>query len=562
MADSNGSKPSGSTAPKFSHAWVGDGRFTNTGSAVLVSMPQTNVANPSLFYEFHICGKTLDARGIGVAGSPIILIGWNRNVAWGMTALGADQADLFRLKTDPDQPGQYVFDGQWRPLQTRDEVIQVKNARPQHLTVRETHLGPVVNEFAFARPDEPLVALKRIPICDSGHDTIVGALGMMRARSVKQFMAALEHWRFPTANVLVGDRDGSIAYSAIGALPLRSPLALEGGGAAHDGSASKSDWQTMIPQDLLPHVVDPERGFLFSGNHRPVGSFYPIPIGVRTGSMGDSVRSWRLRQLFAGKTSMSPQQLLDMFRDTTNPARRAIAGIGYHLRDRLQVTLNEETRLALKHLENWYGRGAPSRLDVAGAELALLINTQFRFVNSNLAFVYGGGESGLSHFLKTVAKRIDRDRDAEITQLERAYIERLLANAWQTAKQQWGENPGEWNARARQEAGDNWLAYFGSLDGFPSIDVDRDLPMPALRCTDRATIFSQAGQAYVQWVPLGNVDQARSLLPPGQTEQRGSAYRTINVESWVNGELHPAPLSRDALEPYIATRKSLPSPPG
>jgi len=33
------------------------------------------------------------------------LIGFNRGIAWGLTALGADQADLFRLETSPEHSG-------------------------------------------------------------------------------------------------------------------------------------------------------------------------------------------------------------------------------------------------------------------------------------------------------------------------------------------------------------------------------------------------------------------------------------------------------------------------
>ena len=127
--------------PKFSHAWVvGKSKITN-GSSVLVSDPQTPVRNPSLLYEFHVKGKTFNARGVGVAGSPIILIGFTQNVAWGLTALGADQADLFVLKTDPNHPDQYLFDGQWRNMEVHNETIKVKNGRERTIKFRQTHLG-------------------------------------------------------------------------------------------------------------------------------------------------------------------------------------------------------------------------------------------------------------------------------------------------------------------------------------------------------------------------------------------------------------------------------------
>jgi len=124
-------------APKFSHAWVVGGRKSTTGAPVLVSDPQTPVRNPSLWCEFHIQGKTFNVRGIGVAGSPIILIGFSEHVAWGVTALGADQSDLFVLKTDPAHPDSYFFDGEWRRMQVREETIRVKGGRSEKIIVRE-----------------------------------------------------------------------------------------------------------------------------------------------------------------------------------------------------------------------------------------------------------------------------------------------------------------------------------------------------------------------------------------------------------------------------------------
>ncbi len=549
--------PDGPAGPKFSHAWVVDGKYSGSGGAVLVSMPQTPVTNPSLFCEFHIHGKTFDARGVGVPGSPVILIGWTPDVAWGMTALGADQADLFRLKTDDEHPDQYEYDGKWRDIEVVKEQIKVKGGRTRTFVVRRTLFGPIVNAFAFSRPGDPLVALKRVPICDSGKETMQGALAMMRATNVREFFSALSGWRFPTANVVYGDSNGEIGYSTVGALPLRSPLALDGSSAAHDGSRSECDWRATIPQDLVPHVLNPKQGYLFSGNHRPVGAFYPIPLGIRTGAMGDSSRSWRLRQLFANKTSMTEQHVRSMIQDATNPGRRAIVRMAFHLRDQLNQPLPFKVQVALDHLESWYRKGSPSRLDVEGAELAMLINTQFRFVNTDLAMIYGGGESGMSHCLKTVNARLDKNPKAEISPIEQEYVERLLTEAWDSAERMYGLDTTKWRLQAQKQVAQRLIPYYGSLDGFPSLDPTYDLNMPELPCVDGATVFSQAAQAYVQWVPMAHVDDAESLLPPGSSEIPGSPQRLKNVDAWARGELHPAPLSREAVDRVTVERLRL-----
>lgn len=543
-----GAGQGGTEGPKFSHAWVADGKTTGTGAATLVSKPQTPVTNPSLFYEFHIAGKTFDVRGCGVPGSPIILIGFNRHVAWGMTALGADQADLFRLKTDGKHANAYEFDGKWLPIETVLEEIKVKGRPTQTITIRRTHLGPIVNEFAFARPDDPPVALKRIPLCETKRETIQGALAMMRAKSADEFFAALPGWRFPTANVIFGDSRGNIGYSCIGALPLRSPEAPEEGAAAHDGSASRFDWQDIIPADLVPHVLNPKQGYLFSGNHRPIESFYPIPIGIRTGSMGDTLRSLRLRQMFAKYESLTPHDLLRMSRDAVNPKRRAIVRAGLHLRDVLKRDLSEDANAALSLLEPWYREGASSELMHPGAAVAMQMNTMFRFVNTPLAFKYGGGESGSSRLVKTWNARLDDDPQAEFTVLEQQYIDQVLAGALERCFDQYGLNPYTWLDQARTAVTERTLGAFSGLDGFPSVDPEYDMLMPALPCTDGATISSQGAEAYVQWVPLHDVDQARSILPPGQSELPDASARRVNVKLWTEGKLHPAPLSRPAVE--------------
>ena len=548
--DSTATSMLGPDGPKFSHAWVADGKFTGSGSAVLVSMPQTPVANPSLFHEFHIQGKSFNARGVGVPGSPVILIGWNENVAWGLTALGADQADLFRLKTDAEHPNEYQFDGQWRTMELIEEEIKVKGGPPRKLVIRQTHFGPVVNEFAFARPGDPPMALKRIPVCETDRETIQGAMAMIRAGNVEEFFASLADWRFPTANVVFGDRDGRIGYSTAGALVLRSPAALEQGSAAHDGSASEYDWRATVPQELAPHVLNPAQGYLFSGNHRPIESFYQIPIGIRTGAMGDTLRSLRLRQLMQGRPSMTPREVHDMFTDSVNPARVAIARVGYHLRDVLKRELSEEAAAALAHLEGWYAAGGSSRLDCAGAEVATQINIMFRIMQTDLTTVYGGGDSGLSRLVKTLNLRLAEDAKAQISTLEQDFVEAALAHAWNVSQRTYGGLPETWNATARRQVAERTLGYYASLDGFPTLEEDFDMSFPSLLCVDGATVFSQAAQAYVQWVPLAAVDTARSLLPPGSSEWPDDPMRTVNVEGWAKGELHPAPITREAVKRF------------
>jgi len=546
-----------SEGPKFSHAWVVGGRKTTTGSAGLVSDPQTLVGNPSMFYEFHVRGKTFNVRGIGVAGSPVILIGFSEHVAWGMTALGADQADLFRLKTDPDHPDQYFFDGQWRPMEVVEETIRVKGQPPQKLKVRWTHLGPIITDYVFARPGDGEFAVKRVPMCVSDGETIQSAIAMMRARDAFEFGRALAGWQFPSANVVFGDREGNIGYWVLGALPVRSRHASNGGRFPHDGTASRFDWQGFLPHELKPHVINPKRGYIYSANHRPVGSFYKAYIGHSTGSMGHTLRSFRLEELLSTEERFAPEDVLAVHYSSVNPARRELVRLGLFLRDHQKADLSDETRKALEYLEPWLEAGARSELSARGTELALEINTMFRAVNTELAFDYGGGGTGLTLFLKSIRRRLAKPGSAQFTAPEIKYVDSVLSRAWRSAQEKYGSDPEAWPSQARKAQVQRKLGYYVSLDGLPSLDPEQDVSMPPLECIDGTTIWSQAAEAYTQFVPMHDVDQARTLLPIGTSERPGDPSRTATLGLWSAGRLHPAPLSRAAVERIARSRTHL-----
>ncbi|MHC4518799.1 MAG: penicillin acylase family protein, partial [Planctomycetota bacterium] len=507
--------------PRFSHAWVVGKSRTTDGSAVLVSDPQTPVRSPALFHEFHISGKTFNARGIGVAGSPNLLIGFTPDVAWGLTALGADQADLFVLKTDPNHPDQYYVDGQWRDMDVQAETVRVKNGEDRTLKVRRTHLGPVVTRVAMGvrRGDE--VALKRIPICEPQRDTLTGALAMMRAKDVHQFQEALGHWRFPSANCVFADRQGNIGYKTILALPIRSPQALLNERAAHEGWDSANDWQDMLPHEMLPQVVNPKQGWLVTANHRPIAAFYPISMGNSTGSLGDTDRSWRLKERIKAKDVFTPKEVLDIHYDTVAPIKRDLVTLGYRLRDNQQYPLEQETLAALDYLEEWRDAGCKMDMSIKGTDILNLMPMAFR-QNFAAATIYGGGISGLCNMLQNIDARIAENPNAMLTAEEADYVNLILRAAWRYGKSNFGDDPTLWHAKARARLLETKLLYMSTLDGFGSLDEEKDITYPALRCIEGGTILSQRAQSYTQYVPMANADEARALLPVGVSEHPDS----------------------------------------
>lgn len=544
--------------PKFSHAWVIGGRKTTTGAAILVSDPQTPVWNPSALYEFHVKGKTFNARGVGVAGSPLILIGFNNDVAWGMSALGADQADLFLLQIDPSRPGRYQVDGEWLEMQAREETIKVKGGAEERMTVKETIFGPIVSEHALDRRPGEEVALRRIPHYERGRDTVQGAFRMMRARNAREFLAALGDWRFPTANCIFGDRAGEIGYSTVGAIPVRGRNST-GPNAIQDGSSRTNDWRMSVPAELLPQALNPKTGYLVTANHRAVQSFYPLAMGDSAGSLGETDRGWRIKQrineFLEKNEKFAPEDVRAIQDDAVNAVKKAMLRIGYHLRDVQKVELAPEALKALKHLEEWYGKGAASRMSIPGTELANLMPTFFRQTVVPLASKYGGGTSGLVLALKALGKKLDSGGDAKFEPEEIEFIETTLAEAWSSANDAYGPDSSQWHSRA-VAAGPQRMGYMESLAGYPSLKKEWDIQRPQLQVYDGSTILAQAGQSYTQFVPLHDADASETILPVGASERPESPFRFSAYSDWAAGRLHPAPLSRAAVERITVKAKT------
>jgi len=101
------------------------------------------------------------------------------------------------------------------------------------------------------------------------------------------------------------------------------------------------------------------------------------------------------------------------------------------------------------------------------------------------------------------------------------------------------------------------LGWFDSLDGFGSLGPEQDLPVPGITCIDGQTIHSQGAQSYTQWVPLDDVDSAKTICPIGHSDRLDSPYRTSTMSLWGEGKLHPAPLSRAAVNQILGERTVL-----
>ncbi len=537
----------GHVTPKFSHAWVVAGERTTTGMPALVSDPQVAVSAPNFLYEWAVVGDQMHARGASPAGVPGLLIGFTPTTAWGLTAAGLDQRDLFALEMIDET--HYMLDGVEHELVTSMETVHIAGGSSRQLEIQQSEWGPVITRLLPAAV-QGQYALKGLPFAVTDRNPLSAMVGMMRATDLDGLRASLEDWTTPSANLVAAGADGSIFYTLVGDIPLRSPMSPLGGMIAQDGSSTAYDWVDLIPNEFKPWVLDPQAGYILSANHRPVGQWYPLPLGVGQGGAGDTLRSRRLRELVeALPATASPQAVLDQVQwDCVNSGRRDMVAIGAHIRSLAPAALSASSIAALGVLEPWLAAGGSMQSDMPGVFLANALNIKFRVQQTGVLLhdQFGGGNNGLDLFLDTMMAAIAADPFALPSPEVVAYIDSVLGEAWDDAIAQMPD-PGQWDGAYASTVATPSYPYmvgFDLTDDLLGIVVDA----PTLACADGDTIWSQRGETYTQYVDLAAVDGSRSVLPPGNSGDADAPDFTSQLDPWAQGELLPTALTVPAIE--------------
>lgn len=248
-----------------SHGWVVSAAKSASGSAMLFGGPQVDFNAPELFFEVHLKGGNgFNVMGRAFAGVPFVYAGRTDHMAWAMTSgTFGDTRDTY-IETLCDGGGGYLFNGTCTPFETRNEVINVKDAPSVTLTVRRTIHGPVV-----ATGSGVVFSQKRV-VWKHEIESARQWLAIDRARNLDEFEAAVRRLEV-SHNFLYADKVGNIAYFFSGRIPVRPTgfdprLPLPGTGNA--------EWTGAFQP--FPLSINPSRGWLSSWNTKPALG-YPNP---------------------------------------------------------------------------------------------------------------------------------------------------------------------------------------------------------------------------------------------------------------------------------------------
>lgn len=252
-----------------SNAWAVAPSRTAQGQAILANDVHMGMTMPNLWYRATLVwpeagedGGTNRVVGLTVPGIPVVLVGSNGSVAWGVTNAPVDTVDVIRLELDPDDPTRYRTPDGWRPFETYRETLRGRAGQEEEVEYSWTVWGRRIEDDPLGRPQ----ALRSIVDEPGAMDLEVWRLEA--AKSVEESMELANRSGVPPQNFVVADAEGRIGWTLLGRLPRRVGYEGRLTDSWADGARR---WDGLLPPEDVPRVVDPEDGLLWSANNRPVG---------------------------------------------------------------------------------------------------------------------------------------------------------------------------------------------------------------------------------------------------------------------------------------------------
>ena len=282
-----------------SNSWAVAGQRASTGQAMVANDMHLGLNLPNIWYrvrlvvtgngpdgppEEAVTSPKLDAAGVTLPGTPLVVAGSNGSVAWGFTNSRGDWSDLVLIETDPTNPGAYLTPDGYVPFDEYEEIIEIKGGEPEAVTFRWTRWGPVVGTDHNGR----LQALRWLAHVPEAVD--LGISELETVTSVAEALALAPRVGIPPQNFVVADAQGSIAWTVMGRIPRRAGYDSSLPASWADGSAG---WHGWLDPDDYPRVVDPDSGLIWSANNRIVDGEVLLHMGAAGYWLGARARQIR-----------------------------------------------------------------------------------------------------------------------------------------------------------------------------------------------------------------------------------------------------------------------------
>lgn len=537
-----------------SNSWVVHGSRTVTGKPILANDTHLYLNIPSIWYANGLHGGRFNTVGFSFPGVPLVIIGHNDQISWGITNLPADVQDLYIERLDDlSSPTQYEYEGEWFPLNIIEETIDVKDQESVPLTIRQTRHGPLINDVIDGMSIEAVepMSLKWTAFESS---TLLQAISMInRASDWDEFRAGGRYWESPNQNVVYADVDGNIGYQMLGAIPTR----MDGhvGDVPVPGWTSAYEWQEYIPFEDLPSSLNPPEGYLATANSKPTDDEYPYHLASEWAA---PYRIQRINELLSSNEDMSIADMKNIQAQTYSvpaadirPYLLAIEPENDLQRQALEQVqtwdlLFEADRVGATIYATWFWFLIQNMLgDELGEELLLEYNRFALTYTPNIVDWMAQEDTVWFDDITTPEQETRDDLlrsslDDALTWLQTEHGDDMMA--WQ-----WGRvHPMEFVHQPLGLSGIGVIEDLFNSDSIPARGDDHTVNAGWFSVNRPFRMIGGTAERLI--IDLNDLDATQAINSTGQSAHLFHRHREDTIEMWQNMEYYPLYFSQEAIE--------------
>jgi penicillin amidase len=514
-----------------SNNWAISGDKTITGFPLLANDPHLEMTLPAIWYQNQLTAPGVNVYGVTIPGSPGVIIGFNKEVAWGVTNVGSDVLDWYKITFKDNSKSEYLFENEWKPIKKVVETIQVRGKETITETVLYTHYGPIV--YMEGEKPEALPKSNNIPvgyalkwIAHQPSNDIKTFYELNRAKNYSDYRAALLHYVAPAQNFIFASKENDIAITPNGYFPLK----WKGQGKfLLDGSRSANEWQGRVPAEHNPTVKNPPRGFVSSANQFSTDSTYPYYLHWEfTGYE----RGARINRQLATMNKAGVKDFQQLQNDNYSIHAENIRDI---LAENVMISsLNEREKKAFALFKTWSFRYdakeiAPSIFEWWHKNLALGIWSD-EFSDAKNPMVIPSRDRTVQLLLtNNTAKWYDNIKTPGI-ETKGDIITSTFKETVDSLFKTYGEISSKWEWG--NVKGTN-IPHLAKISGFGTKTLFTGGSKTAVNAISQTT-----GPSWKMIISLGDKVEAYGLFPGGESGNPGSFYYDNMVEKWAGGKLN------------------------
>jgi len=306
-----------------SNAFAATGDRTAGGATLLATDPHLMLTAPSIWMLARMDLAEGPVMGATIPGVPVVMLGRNATLAWGITSSYLDDQDIYIERLNPENDDEYLTPDGFRPFETRRTTIGVRDAPDETRVLRATRHGPVIPGTRFdvhlVTPPDHVATLAWTGLIEEDR-SIGAAIALMRVGTIREARSAARDFVAPSLMLTLAERD-AVALQMIGAAPARQAGHTSQGRIPAPGWLAVNDWEGMRPYAENPWVMNPDSGIVVNTNNRITDAAFPDHLSF---DWGDAYRITRAERLLNAREFHTRESFIEIQTDVVSDAARTL----------------------------------------------------------------------------------------------------------------------------------------------------------------------------------------------------------------------------------------------